>query len=66
MTSSKAQQKEGVIMARPKKDNVKFSTVMDRTLLEKVKEYSNETGLPINVVISKALKEYFETIKERA
>ena len=53
-------------MARPKKDNVKFSTVMDRTLLEKVKEYSNETGLPINVVISKALKEYFETIKERA
>lgn len=49
-------------MARPKKDNVKFSTVMDRTLLEKLKDYSEDTGLPINVIIGKALKQYFETI----
>ena len=38
---------------------------MDRTLLERLKEYSNETGLPINVVIGKALKEYFEALEER-
>lgn len=50
-------------MARPKKDNVKFSTVMDRTLLEKLKEYSEDTGLPINVVVSKSLKQYFEAVE---
>lgn len=33
---------------------------MDRALFDKVQEYADETGLPISVIIAKALKQYFE------
>lgn len=52
-------------MPRHKKDMVKFSSSMDRTLFDKVQEHSEETGLPINIIIAKALKMYFEAQEKK-
>lgn len=51
-------------MPRQKKDMIKFSSSMDRTLFEKVQEHSEETGLPINIIIAKSLKMYFEALEK--
>lgn len=52
-------------MPRPKKDIVKFSSSMDRTLFEKIQAYSAESGLPLTVIFAKALKLYFESIEKK-
>lgn len=51
-------------MARQKKDVIKFASTMDRTLFEKVQEHSEASGLPITVIIDKALKMYFSSQEE--
>ena len=49
-------------MARAKKDSIKFSSLIDRSLFKRMKEYSDESGIPITVILDKALKEYMEVV----
>lgn len=44
------------------KNRTAVSTAIDNEIYRKVKEYSDETSIPISKIIDKALKMYLETV----
>lgn len=47
-------------MGRPKKDGVKVNFYLDKELMEKLEEYSEETGRTKTKVLEMAIKEFLE------
>ena len=45
------------------KNRVAISTAIDKELYAKLKEYSDETGIPISKLFDKAIAAYLESIK---
>lgn len=44
------------------KNKVRFSSTLDKDLNEKLKAYSEMTGIPISKIIDFALKEYLDKV----
>ena len=47
------------------KNKVRFSSTIDKDINEKLKAYSEKTGIPISRIISFALKEYLDKVAKK-
>lgn len=45
------------------KNRIAISTAIDKELYKKLKDYSNQTSIPISKLIDKSIAMYLETIK---
>lgn len=48
------------------KNRVAISNAIDREIYEKLKSYSDKTGIPISKILDKAISLYLDTIKDKA
>ena len=47
------------------KNKVRFSSTLDKDINERLKAYSDMTGIPISRIISFALKEYLDKVAKK-
>ena len=47
------------------RNKVRFSSTLDKDINEKLKEYSDMTGIPISKIIAFALKEYLDKVAKK-
>ena len=52
-------------MAKPKKDYEAMSIKLDKSVADRLREYSNETSIPMTAVIEKALKRYLDEVSSK-
>lgn len=51
-------------MARPKKDGVKATYIIEKSIMEDLEKFCEETGLSKTVTVEKALKMYLDNYRE--
>lgn len=51
-------------MARPRKDGKRFSMILDSELANRLKKFSDESGMPKTTIIEKALRLYLADKEE--
>ena len=47
------------------RNKIRFSTTLDKDINEKMKAYSEKTGIPISKIIGFALKEYLDKVAKK-
>lgn len=52
-----------MVSNRGLKNRIAISTSIEKELYKKLKEYSEETGIPLSKLFDKAIITYFESIK---
>lgn len=45
-------------MSRKKKEGVRFSALIRKDLMDKMKEFSDETGIPVTTIVEKSVEKY--------
>ena len=48
------------------KNRVAISNAIDREIYEKLKSYSDDTGIPISKLLDKAISLYLDSVKDKA
>lgn len=48
------------------KNRVAISNAIDREIYEKLKSYSDDTGIPISKLLDKAISLYLNSVKDKA
>lgn len=51
-------------MARPKKDGIKATYLIDRPIMEELDKFCEETGLSKTVAVERALKMFLDNYRE--